>query len=367
VTDARPDGVTRNLSLGNNGAIVLAGSEIELIFTATDVGYMPSRVPGDIVVTQVGSNVPVTGARYTAGNIAGPARMRLYSPSTGATGIGEVYVINRPTSVTVTRSGSGEQLQTVSLSPGETLELDITATYYRRAVTALPQSFTYEVTENIGSMISPGVFGAVNARGGVGTLRVSVSDRIVKIQVEVGLFDDMRNHWASEPVYYLTNMDIVRGVSETHFSPNAEMKRGDYVLMLYRGAGIPAVDSVISYEDVPEDSYYAMAIAWAKQNGILNSVTDAGFRPDDPINRQDAITFTYHALDVFGVEYTNGTAEDISRFPDAGTVDDYAVVPIATLVTLGTIEGSDGMLIPHSNMTRAQMAKVLADILGNRE
>jgi hypothetical protein len=75
------------------------------------------------------------------------------------------------------------------------------------------------------------------------------------------------------------------------------------------------------------------------------------------------MTFTYRTLDLLNISYTNGTAADLARFSDAGTVDAFAVVPIATLVRLGIVEGSDGMLLPHSSMTRAQMAKVLAELL----
>jgi len=363
VTDALSNGRAANLSLRNNGTVVLAGSGINLTFAATDGGYKPVAVPNDIQVIPYSHDGYISGTRFTAGYSEGPQTVGLYSPSTGAAGIGEIYVITRPTSLTVSRSGSSTQLQSVRLSPGETLTLGIAATYYRHAVTLQPQSFSYSVTGNIGEMTSPGVFKAGEIRGETGTIRVSVSDRIHDIRVEVGVFTDMINHWSANNVYYLANRGIVTGINATQFAPNQDMRRCDYVLMLYRAAGTPAVGNITSFDDVPQDSYYARAVAWAKQTGILDSVTGRNFRPEEALNRQDAMTFTYHALKLFNIQYINGTAADLARFPDAGDLAEYAVIPAATLVLMGIIEGADGLLIPRDIMSRAQMAKVIAEVL----
>jgi hypothetical protein len=141
------------------------------------------------------------------------------------------------------------------------------------------------------------------------------------------------------------------------------MRRGDYILMLYRAAGEPDVSGACGFTDVPEDAYFAAAIAWAWEAGIVDDAGGDSFEPMSPVSRQQAFTFTYRALGVLDKQFADGTAEDLERFPDADLLDDYAVIPTATLISLGIIEGSDGRLIPHNTLTRAQMAKVLAMVL----
>ena len=363
VTDTKPGGGAKNLSLKNDGTIVLAESSVDLTFSATDRGYMPATVPTDIQATPFDPEATVIGTQYTAGTIAGTDLLTLYSPKTDASGTGEIYVITRPTSITATKRGASASLSSVRLNPGETLELDITATYYRRSVTAQAHSFTYDITGNIGEMTEPGIFKAGMVVGQKGAITISAGGRSIEVKVEVNGFEDMQNHWAKEFAEYLASEGITIGITPTEYGPNLLMKRGDYILMLYRAAGKPEITDSISFDDVPPDMYYANAIAWAKQMGIARSRGDDNFEPQSPLSRQEAFTFTYRALEILGKEYTDGIAEDLERFPDAGSIDEYAVVPIATLVGLGIVEGSDGLLIPHDTLTRAQMAKVIAMVL----
>jgi len=363
VTDEIPGGGARNLSLRNDGIVVLAESTVELEFSATDGGYMPAVVPVDIRVTSLDPGAFVDGTQYTAGSIAGVDVINLHSPFTGATGRGEVYVISRPTSITATRRGLSAPLTSVRVSPGEKLELDVTATYYRRDVTSQLHSFEFTVTGDIGEMVEPGVFVAGTIPWEIGMITISAGGRSVDVRVEIGGFSDMDNHWAREFAEFLASTGITIGITPSEYGPEQLMRRGDYILMLYRAAGEPEIESIESFDDVPRDMYYAEAIAWALEAGIADRLVANNFEPQSPLSRQHAFTFTYRALDILDKNFTSGTAADIASFPDAGEVADFAVVPTATLVNLGIVEGSNGMLIPDSTMTRAQMAKVITMVL----
>jgi len=212
-------------------------------------------------------------------------------------------------------------------------------------------------------MTEPGTFVAGQAVGTTGSIRISAGGRSYEIKVEINGFADMENHWAREFAEYLARTGITIGVTPTEYGPEQLMKRGDYILMLYRAAGEPEISDTASFDDVPPDMYYANAIAWAKKEGIAHSIDGRNFEPQAPLSRQEAFTFTYRTLDILGKLYTDGTAAELERFPDAGLVDDYAVIPTATLIKLGVVEGSSGKLIPHDTLTRAQMAKVIAVVL----
>ena len=363
VTDAVPGGPARNLALYNNGAIVLAGSTIDLVPVATDRGYMPVSVPGDVRVSAITPLATINGLRFTAGYIQGPDRLRLYSPSTGASGEAEVFVLTRPTSISARRAGEAAPLTSVRISPGDILELDVIATYYRRSVTAQNNSFEFTVSGNIGQMIAPGVFEAGMVVAQRGTITVSAGGRSTIINVEVDGFTDMQDHWARRYAEFLASAGITMGVTPTEYGPERPMLRGDFILMLHRAAGLPAPSESSGFYDVPEDAYFAQAMAWAREAGIAGGTAANIFEPLEPLTRAAAFTFTYRALRVIGTEFEAGTAKDLADFPDAGDVADFAVIPTATLIRLGIVEGSNGLLIPNSTLTRAQMAKVLAMVL----
>ena len=384
VTDAAPDGTPRRLSLGNDGIVVLAESSVGLTFAATDRGFMPAAVPDDIIASVSEPGASINDATYTAGSIAGADRVTLYSPSTGARGWGEIYVITRPTSITAARAGQTSPLTSVSLSPGDTLELSVTSTYYRRAVVSQSNSYTFDVTGDIGEMIAPGIFVAGNSLLETGEIAISAGGRSIAIQVEICGFTDMVGHWGREYAEYLLQAGISNGVSETQYGPSLLMKRADYILMLYRAAGEPDFEGEGNFDDVPADAYYARALAWAMASGIAFSAnsddTEGGsggetgeetgpgpgentFDPQEPVTRQDAFTFTYRALPVLGIERDDGTFDDLAAFPDADTLSDYAAIPTATLIRAGVVDGMGGMLAPRETLTRAQMAKVLAVVL----
>jgi len=384
VTDAEPDGEAHILHLVNDGAIVLAGSSIELAFTATDAGYMPCETPGDIFAfpefpdsipdepeTPLDGSEPHTGGAgafidgrtYTTGSVAGVETISLYSPSTGAHGTGEIFVITRPTSITPVAPDTLANLNSIKLIPGETFEIGVVATYYRRQVTAQVHSFTFEISGDIGEMIAPGVFLAGDVMQQKGTITVSAGGRSAVINVEIGGFLDMQEHWAREYADYLASVGIVTGVTPVSYDPERMMSRGDFCLMLYRTAGLPEFEMVETFDDVPDDIYYAKAVAWARAAGIAEAVEGNDFCPAEPLSRQDTFTWIYRALDILDKQYEDGVPDDLEIFPDSWELADYAVIPTATLISLGLVGGMDGRLEPAGTLTRAQMAKIVATVI----
>lgn len=169
----------------------------------------------------------------------------------------------------------------------------------------------------------------------------------------------MVGHWAESYVKALYKDGIVTGVTDTQFGPDRTMKRCDFVLMLYRAAGSPAVSESSGFTDVPDGEYYATAVAWAYANGITEGKGEGTFGPQDTLTRQEGFTFLYRALKQLGVSYTDADSSLLDKFPDAASVADWAKVPTATLISLGVVDGSDSGLNPGASLTRAQMAKML--------
>ncbi|MBQ4087384.1 MAG: S-layer homology domain-containing protein [Clostridia bacterium] len=174
-------------------------------------------------------------------------------------------------------------------------------------------------------------------------------------------FTDLGNYsWAKESIYSLKDAGIISGTSETTYSPAANIKRGDFILILSRMLKLEDAFTE-NFADVPESSYYYNAIGAAKVAGIAKGDSETNtFRPEDTITRQDLITLAYRAfLDAGYIEAT----EDVSaldQFADKDLIAGYAAEAMASMVSAGIIKGSDGNVNPLGNATRAEVAVMCA-------
>ena len=78
--------------------------------------------------------------------------------------------------------------------------------------------------------------------------------------------------------------------------PNGTITRAQLVTMLWRTAGSPTAGSETKFTDVPADSYYAQAVAWAAANGITTGVGSGRFDPEAPCTRAQLATFLYQNM-----------------------------------------------------------------------
>ena len=152
-------------------------------------------------------------------------------------------------------------------------------------------------------------------------------------------FADTRNHWAKDAIDFVSARGLVSGMSGTTYAPdasttraqlwtilarqndadlnggsvwyekaqlwskdkgisdgtepNAAINRAQMVTMLWRAMGQPTAASGTSFADVPADSYYAQAVAWAVENGITTGTGNGKFSPDNTCTRAQIAVFLY--------------------------------------------------------------------------
>lgn len=110
---------------------------------------------------------------------------------------------------------------------------------------------------------------------------------------ETGFTDVPEDAYYAEAVAWAVENDITEGTSDTTFSPYETCTRAQTVSFLYRSNGSPAAETDITFTDVSADAYYADAVAWAVENGITYGTTETTFSPDDSCTRAQVITFLY--------------------------------------------------------------------------
>ncbi len=147
------------------------------------------------------------------------------------------------------------------------------------------------------------------------------------------------------------------------FNPSGTTTRAMIVTILWRLEGSPAVDYLMTFEDVASNTWYTEAIRWAAAEGIVTGYSDIKFGPNDPITREQMATIMWRYADGEGYDITLGENTDLSSFGDADDVSAYAVPAMkwacATGLVQGIASGTVINLVPQGNATRAQSATIL--------
>ena len=108
-----------------------------------------------------------------------------------------------------------------------------------------------------------------------------------------------------DAVAWAVENGITTGTSETTFSPDKVVTRAEAVTFLWRAAGEPEpTSSVNPFTDVAESDFFYKAVLWAVEEGITNGMTDTTFGPYLTANRAQIVTFLWRAE---GEPETNGT------------------------------------------------------------
>ena len=190
--------------------------------------------------------------------------------------------------------------------------------------------------------------------------QVTVTATFVETEAPVAepFIDVAEGDWFYDAVVYAYQNELMDGVGGNRFAPNSETTRAQLVTILYRLEGEPAVSGDLPFTDVEAGIWYTDAILWAAQNNIVNGVSDTEFAPGDDLTRQQLVTILYRYAEAKG--YDVSASADLSGYPDADQVQDYAQPAMAWAVAENIIQGmEDGTLKPAGNASRAQIATIL--------
>ena len=164
--------------------------------------------------------------------------------------------------------------------------------------------------------------------------------------------------WAQEAILKLADAGVINGTSNTTYSPDAPIIRGDFITLIMRMLKLDG-EITETFTDVPSDSYYYQPISLAKSLGIITGVDEAHFEPESFISRQDMMTMTCRALNQLEKLDQNATAE-LTQFGDSDRISDYAEEFVKQLVGMNLIAGdANGNICPLDNTTRAEAAVFL--------
>ena len=110
----------------------------------------------------------------------------------------------------------------------------------------------------------------------------------------VNPFADVANSaYYVDAVEWMLKREVTQGTTDTTFSPNLNCTRAQIVTFLWRAAGSPAPKGTVSFADVSAGSYYAKAVAWAKEHGITDGIGGGLFGSANDCTRAQIAAFLW--------------------------------------------------------------------------
>lgn len=124
---------------------------------------------------------------------------------------------------------------------------------------------------------------------------IEVSFRLIETEPENPFTDISKSDYFYDAVLWAVEQGITSGTSDTTFSPNASCTRAQMVTFLWRANGSPKASGVNPFTDVSADAYYYDAVLWAAEKGITSGTSDTTFSPDAVLTRGQTVTFLWRA------------------------------------------------------------------------
>ena len=173
--------------------------------------------------------------------------------------------------------------------------------------------------------------------------------------IPVPYLDIRTDSWMYSAILFVTEQHIMNGVGVAEFAPDAPMVRAMFTTVLYRLAGMPAVNAENSFIDVAEGQYYTDAVRWAAESGIAAGYGNGVFGTNDLITREQLVTLLWRSCGE-----PSQDDEALSAYSDTAQISEWALDAFAWAVGCGLIHGrGDGILAPQDTATRAETAQII--------
>ena len=119
-------------------------------------------------------------------------------------------------------------------------------------------------------------------------LHPNSATRTVVSNAAPGYTDVPADAWYAEAVAYCRDNGLMNGTSETTFSPDGTLTRAMMVTVLHRLAGKPAAASAAAFRDVEAGQWYTEAVSWASGRKIVLGYNESTFGTNDPVTHEQA-------------------------------------------------------------------------------
>jgi len=188
------------------------------------------------------------------------------------------------------------------------------------------------------------------------TVNVNVTEEDVLPFEDVQITD-----WFYEAVRYSYYNGIFKGVTETTFAPKSLLTRAMFVTVLWRMENEPESDAELQFTDIANNAYYIEALKWAYENEIINGVSENTFAPNANITREQIATIIYRYAKYKGDDTEVNLA---LTYNDKDSISSWATDAVRFCKATGIMEGdNNNMFNPKAGTKRSEAAAIAQRIL----
>ena len=180
------------------------------------------------------------------------------------------------------------------------------------------------------------------------------------------VFNDITTHWGKNYIEALYRKGIVKGRSKGVFAPNENLTRAEFTKVILNAIGAEADDpdeiEDSPFTDVHLYSWYLPYVKKAKDLGLISGYSDGTFRPEQFLNRAEAVKMIISAFKFDLIRPISESVDNQRRYSDLKSNQWYFPY-VDFVIQQGIMQGTQKnrnlyKFHPGNLITRAEMAKL---------
>ena len=174
---------------------------------------------------------------------------------------------------------------------------------------------------------------------------------------------------SSSAIEQVVKAKLMTNYSDGNFHPERLLSRAQLATIMVKTfrldkRNVPS--SSVTVADVPSSHWAYKDIQTVLKTGIMQGYRNNLFFPNQRVTRAEGLAIFAQAYGVF--QFTDDTVANIlSTYSDAESIPSWAKKAVATVVTEGFVNGTEGQLNPLKPMTRGDMADLLSEYLERQQ
>ena len=174
-------------------------------------------------------------------------------------------------------------------------------------------------------------------------------------------FVDMPNNWSTTSLIKAVDNGLLKGYADggkSLINADAPLKRAEMAAVINRAFGAVKTAVLDGITDVPSTAWYASDMGKALIMGTF--MKDTTMRPESNITRQEAFVVLARAFKISSDSLEYKALED---YLDKADIAAWAKKDLNAMVEAGYVQGSGSKLNPNANISRAEFATVLDNLV----
>ncbi|MFT9495336.1 S-layer homology domain-containing protein, partial [Anaerosolibacter sp.] len=178
-------------------------------------------------------------------------------------------------------------------------------------------------------------------------------------------FVDISGHWAQTDVEIMAAKHIANGVTANNFAPDKNITRAEFAALLVRTLKLETTGDQDKFTDVAREAWYKDSVMKAYNADIISGINETAFAPEANITREQMATILMRAYAyTSGKDLDQMITTSEVKFKDEGASSSWARRNVRLVESLGLMNGTpDGSFKPKDNATRAEAIVVIKHLM----